>query len=81
MPSALTLELSNKVLNIEYISERTVGPVTSPGLEYEDIYDWLVSVRKTGDEEIVSYMLRCITDGWVEIDPVSMEEFLERNYL
>jgi hypothetical protein len=85
--SSAELTLALDIIN--YKSGPTAYPYCS-GMEYEEIYDWLVAVRESsggrffliGSSEIRFYLVRCLSIGWVKYKDTKMvEDFLEENYL
>ena len=78
--SQITLELADgRTLVVDYENKR-------PGLfrqnamtEYEGIYPWLICAHKFASppsDEILFYLVKCVSDGWIEVSPKIVESQL-----
>ena len=53
---------------------------TSPNVWHDEIWPWLIAVRKTGCNSLLHYLVKCVSEGWVEADSQSVDAFMGRNF-
>lgn len=77
--SQITLELADgRTLIVDCESEHSLHRQNAM-TEYNGIYSWLICARKFGEnasDEILFYLVKCVSAGWIEVSPEIVESQL-----
>ena len=77
--SQITLELADgRTLIVDCESDHSIHRHNAMTV-YDGIYSWLIVARKFGvspSDEILFYLVKCVSVGWVEVSPEIVESQL-----
>lgn len=77
--SQITLELANgRTVIVDAASDHSIHRHNAMTV-YDGIYSWLICARKFGEnasDEILFYLVKCVSVGWVEVSPEIVESQL-----
>ena len=77
--SQITLELADgRTLIVDCESKHSLHRCNAMTV-YDGIYSWLICARKFGvpsSDEILFYLVKCVSVGWVEVSPEIVESQL-----
>jgi hypothetical protein len=78
--SQITLELADgRTLIVDHTSEHSLHRQNAMTV-YNGIYSWLICARKfeanPSSDEILFYLVKCVSDGWIEVSPEIVESQL-----